>query len=326
MSYFVTGASGFVGSWVVAQLVAAGAEVRCLVRQSSDRRWLTDLPLHFHVGSLLDPESLKFALKDADYILHIAGITRAFTARDFYLGNAVATENLLAAALKQRPQVSKIVIVSSQAAVGPSPDENPLREDCRPEPISDYGRSKLNAELIAQTYMKRLPITILRPPAVYGPRDADILAVFRNIRRGLNLQVGRGNPLVSMIHVEDLARATLLAAEAAAAVGKTFFVCDDQPYRWSVVAGHLQEIMQRRCRTLTLPYRLGYLYGLGAEIGGRIISRPSIVSRQKIKEVCQPYWTISNAKIRRELNYRQGINLRDGLEMTYNWYRKQRWL
>ncbi|RMH77239.1 MAG: NAD-dependent epimerase/dehydratase family protein [Calditrichaeota bacterium] len=326
MRYFVTGGTGFIGSWVVQLLVEKGEEVCCLVRKTSNLRWLKDLPIQYHYGSLLEPDSLKDGVKDADYVLHIAGVTKALTVADYYRGNVEATRNLLQVVQETNSRLRKFVFVGSQAAIGPSPSPEPLTEDSPPHPVTDYGKSKLQAEQAVREFMERLPITILRPPAVYGPRDTDVFEVFRNIRRGINVKVGRTDQLVSIIHVLDLARAILLAAEHPDSTGQTYFVCNDTPCAWSEVIAILQRLMQRRARTIAIPYPVAYAFAGILELAARVQRKPTILNRQKIREVSCPYWVISNEKIRRELGYASQFTLEEGLRNTLEWYRAEGWL
>ncbi|NIV13398.1 MAG: NAD-dependent epimerase/dehydratase family protein, partial [Aliifodinibius sp.] len=206
MKYFITGATGFIGSWVAQLVTKKGEEVHCLVRRTSNLQWLQELPVHYHYGTLADPNSLKEAVENADYVLHIAGVTKALSIQDYYQGNVKATRNLLEVVREVNPKLKKFIHVSSQAAIGPSPTSTPIDENSPANPLTDYGRSKLETEQVVREFMDILPITILRPPAVYGQRDTDVFEVFKNIRYGLNLKVGNTDQLVSIIQVMDLAR------------------------------------------------------------------------------------------------------------------------
>ncbi|RMF60110.1 MAG: NAD(P)-dependent oxidoreductase [Calditrichaeota bacterium] len=327
MRYFVTGATGFIGSWVAQFLVEKGEEVTCLIRESSNLRWLKELPVELVKGSLFQPETLKEAIKQADYVLHIAGVTKALSIEDYYRGNVDTTRNLMELIRGYNPGIKKLVFLSSQAAVGPSLEGRALVESDPPHPISDYGRSKLKSEEVVLKYQNEIPVTILRPPAVYGPRDSDILNVFKNIHWGVNLKVGIKDQVVSIIHVHDLARGIILAAELPQSAGETYFICNDEPVAWSEVTYYLQDIMNKK-RVITISIPPGVARGIATliEFQARLRGKPTILNRQKIAEVDAQYWVISNEKIKNQLHFVPHIPLYDGLFETWRWYRQMGWL
>ena len=326
MNYFITGATGFIGSWVAQFLAEKGEQVTCLIRATSNLRWLQALPVTFAEGSLFDKESLKEPVKNADYVLHIAGITKAVTVQDYYRGNVQATRNLLEVIRDVKPEIRKFVHISSQAAAGPSPEGVALTENYPAQPVSDYGKSKLESEREVLQFRQHFPITILRPPAVYGPRDTDVFEVFKNIQHGINLKVGGIDQLVSIIHVHDLARGILLTAESPQSHGQTYFICNDQPIAWSQVTAMLSEIMQKKVLTIPIPYSVAYGVSGVIELIARLRKKPTILNRQKMKEVNARYWVISNEKIKAELGFEPRVPLYEGLKETWQWYRNMGWL
>lgn len=326
MRYFVTGGTGFVGSWVAKQLVDKGEEVVCLVRKTSNLRWLEDLPVKYHYGSLLDGDSLKEGIKGADYVLHIAGVTKALSIADFYRGNVEASRVIMDTILEVNPKIKRVVYVGSQAAVGPTPKGEVLDESCEMKPITDYGTSKMQSEQVVREYLDKLPITILRPPAVYGPRDTDVYEVFKSVKNRLNLKVGSGDPYVSIIHVHDLARGIVEAATHPKAAGETYFICNEDPCYWSEVVTTLEELMAKKVLNIPIPYPLAYGFGAIMEAGSRLTGKPSILNRQKIREVNAGNWVISSKKIREEMDYNTQLSLREGLKETLEWYQKSGWL
>lgn len=326
MQYFITGATGFVGSWVAHQLVEKGETVVCLVRQSSNLRWLKDLPVTYCYGSLLDRESLKPGIEGADYVLHIAGVTKALNAAAFYQGNVQATQNILDVTHAVNPGLKKFVFISSQAAAGPSFPGDVKDETAPNHPLTDYGRSKLQADLLARQYMAQLPVTILRPPTVYGPRDTDVFEVFKNVKAGINLKVGTHDPVVSIIHVFDLARGIILAAGHPRATGEIYNICNEEPCLWSEVVSILEKVMGKKVRNISIPYALAYGFGGVMELVGKISGKPGILSRQKIREVNAGYWVFSSKKIKEQLGFTTEISLEEGLRETYRWYVENGWL
>ncbi len=326
MRYFITGATGFVGSWVAHQLVEKGETVVCLVRRSSNLRWLKDLPVTYCYGSLLDRESLKPGIEGADYVLHIAGVTKALNATAYYKGNVQATQNMLEVTRAVNPGLKKFVFISSQAAAGPSFPGDMKDETAPNHPLTDYGKSKLQADLLAQEFMPQLPVTILRPPTVYGPRDTDVFEVFKNVKAGINLKVGTHDPVVSIIHVFDLARGIILAAGHPRAAGEIYNICNEEPCVWSEVVSILQKVMDKKVWNIPIPFALAYGVGGVMELAGKISGKPGILSRQKIREVNAGYWVFSSKKIKEHLGFTAEIPLEEGLRETYRWYVENGWL
>ncbi|MCJ7578895.1 MAG: NAD(P)-dependent oxidoreductase, partial [candidate division Zixibacteria bacterium] len=208
----VTGANGFVGSHLVEKLLSIGYQVTCLVRKTSNLRWLSGLKVEYVYADISERESLsreagsfgKNVLKDVDFIFHVAGLTKAKTEEEYSKANYEGTKNLLEACVKDNPQIKRFVYISSQAAVGPGKDDRPLDETAPCNPITDYGKSKLEGEKIVLEYSSKLPVTVIRPPAVYGPRDSDILSFFKVANKGFKTLFGKGESYLSLCYIEDL--------------------------------------------------------------------------------------------------------------------------
>ncbi len=323
---FLTGATGFVGSFVAQRLVEQRHEVVCLVRPTSNLRWIRDLPLTLVQGSLFQPETYREYLRQSEYILHVAGVTKGLKIQDFYRGNVETTRYLLETVVTLGVPLRRFLLVSSQAAVGPSPSRELIKEDFPCRPITDYGRSKLAAERLLFSFRNNVPFTIVRPPAVYGPRDTDILNFFKNLKAGFNLTVGKVDQWLSLVYVEDLARGILQAAFSPEAVGKTYFLCEDQAYFWSQVSRLATDIMGKSVRTVHVPYGVAYLVASILELVSKIRRKPTILNRQKMKEIRQPYWGISNQRARKDLGYRTHVPLEAGIKRTIEWYQQMGWL
>jgi nucleoside-diphosphate-sugar epimerase len=327
MAYiFLTGATGFVGSFVAQELVAQKHDVICLVRSTSDRRWLQGLPLNFCIGSFTELGSYLGSLKKCDYVIHVAGVTSARNVADYRLGNVQPTESLLRTIDTYRLNIRRFVLVSSQAVTGPSPSADPIDEEYPMQPITDYGRSKMESEKIAQSYMSRIPITIVRPPAVYGPRDDGVYHFFRLINYHINLMIGNTDQQVNLVYVEDLARGIVQAAFSPRSAGKCYFLCEETSYRWSEFARLLGQVMNRKYITIKIPYFLIYLLSFILEKSASYVGTSTILNRQKMKELKQPFWVISPRRAQAELNYQTQVPLILGLEKTVRWYRDFHWL
>ena len=174
MRVLITGATGFIGSHVAEFLHKKGYEIIVIVRESSNRKWIEHLPIKYFSGNLLDKNLIKDAVDGVDYVYNIAGVTKARTKQEYFLSNYEATKVLLEATLEQNPNIKRFVHVSSQTVTGPSTNGKPVNEDTPCRPITTYGLSKYEAEKECKKLMGDIPITIVRPSAVYGPRDKDI--------------------------------------------------------------------------------------------------------------------------------------------------------
>jgi nucleoside-diphosphate-sugar epimerase len=322
----VTGGTGLVGSHLVELLLQRGYTVTCLVRDPAHLRWISGLDVRLIKGDCSLPGSLVSAVKDASLVFHAAGLTKARRAREYYEVNHLGTRNILEACARYNPGISKFILVSSLAAVGASDDGTPVKDTDRPRPVSDYGKSKLLAEEEAMQYKDHFPVVILRPSAVYGPRDADMFELFRWAARGLWLELAGGDRFVNPCFVKDLASALLLAAEKRTASGSIYFVGEDRPYSWSEFRDALLSSGGVKARTLKIPCWAAYLMGLASEFGSIFTSRPALTNRQKVREAVQRYWKCDLTKIENELGFRAAFPLEKGLRITWEWYRKQGWI
>jgi len=322
----VTGGTGFVGSHLVERLLRNGYEVTCLARNPLHLRWLQGMDVQLAKGDCTQPESLPAAVQGVSIVFHCAGLTKARHAREYYLVNHLGTRHLLEACARYNPGLEKFILVSSQAAAGPSPDGRPVKDDDTPHPVSDYGRSKLLAEDEAREYKDRLPVVILRPSSVYGPRDADVYELFRWARRGLTLEMTGGDRYINLCYVEDLAAALLVSAERRTKSGSVYFVAEKRPYSWSEFRDLLLSTGKVRARTIKIPYAAAYMIGLVSEIGSLFTKRPALTSRQKVREAAQRYWLCDTRKTENDLRFQAEYPLQKGLELTWQWYRKNNWL
>jgi len=322
----VTGASGFVGSHLVDQLVERGTRVRCLVRQSSKLRYLDHKNIELAYGALDDSTDWDEALADVDTIYHVAGTTFARRPSDYFATNHKGTETILAAALKRRVQIKRFVYVSSLAAVGPGVDGRPVNEDASPAPITPYGRSKLAAEEAVRAVSDVLPVTIVRPPAVYGPRDYGIFEFFKAVKGGMFPMIGRRDKRVSLVHARDLCEGIILAGESEAAIGRTYFISSEDDYSMRAVADLMAALMHKRAREIAIPKSLAYVVAIIAEGAAAILRKPPVINRDKVTDLSQTSWSCSIDRAKSELGYMPKVQLEDGLRETIEWYKREGWL
>lgn len=324
MLVLVTGGTGFIGSHLVEALLARGDRVRCLVRSRSALRWLEGLPVELVEGSIEDPASCRAGVEGVDLVHHVAGLIAADEA-GFMRANAEGTRNVLAACLQESPNVRRVVVVTSQAAAGPSLDGVAVTEARPPRPISAYGRSKAEAERIASAFMDRLPVTIIRPPVVYGARDTAVLPYIKMIDWRVQPFVGRGKSL-SIVYVKDLVEGLLVAAEHPRAVGRTYFLCNDRPCTWEELGDAAKKALGHGAVSLRVPEGLVRAAASIVEDVSKFLGKQSLFNRDKAGEVCQPSWVCDPGLAARELGFRCRTSIETGFQETVAWYRKAGWL
>jgi dihydroflavonol-4-reductase len=325
MKALVTGATGFIGSHLTEALLSEGAEVRALARSPLRLRWLKDVAgIDVQYGTLEDEASLKQALRGVDVVFHTAGVVKAREARTYFQVNAQGTARLLDAVGQAGSGIKRFVHVSSQAAAGPGPDFEPLDEDAPPRPITPYGRSKLEAEKCVLEWKDRIPVTVVRPPAVYGPRDVDIFIYFKLAGRGIVPIPGFGRRMVSIVYVKDLVRGILLAAANRDAVGKTFYITSGD-HDWTEIAKTLKQAMGRG-KAIRLPVTMLKLAALISETFSCLGQSAAAFNRHKALELTQRAWLCSSERARRVLGYRPEWPLDQGMRVTAAWYRNAGWL
>lgn len=322
----VTGATGFVGSHLVDRLIERGRRVRCLVRRTSKLKYLKDPQIDFAYGGLDEQTDWDEALDDVDTVYHVAGVTFARRAKDYFDVNQKGTEAILAGAVKHRSHLKKFVLVSSLAAVGPSRDGKLVDEETPPAPVTPYGRSKLLGEEAVLAVGDLLPSTIVRPPAVYGPRDYGVFEFFKMINGGIFPMIGGFEKRVSLVHADDLADGIILAGESEASTGRAYFISSEEAYPMTEVAGLIAKVLGKRPRKLTIPKPVAYAAALAGEALAALTRKPPVINRDKVTDLSQSCWGCSIERAKRELGYRQHVELEDGLRETVAWYKREGWL
>ena len=326
MKVLITGSNGFIGSHLVERLLTQNCQVRCLVRKASVLKWIEHLPIELVHGDITDFSSLAPLISNVDYIYHLGGVLRTNKESEFFKVNCDGTKNLLEACRQQNPSLKRFIYVSSQAAAGPSNSGTPLTEADTPAPISMYGKSKLRAEEIVLDVQNIFPVTIIRPPAVYGPRDDDILGVFKYIKLGIKPLVGNQEKMVSIIYIADLVRGIHIAGEHPQAENEIFFISNRNGYSWIEIEDTIARVMKKKTLTIRLPeFVLDIMANLSEQMAG-IFRNPAILNRDKAAEMKQNYWLIDSTKAESKLGFVSQISLGQGIEETYQWYRLQGWL
>jgi nucleoside-diphosphate-sugar epimerase len=322
MKTLVTGATGFVGSHLAEALRRRGDEVTALARSAGKAAALGPLGVRVVAGDLHDRAALLRAVEGQDVVYHVAGVVAARSAADFLAANRDGTRNLAEAA--EQVGVGRFVLVSSMAAAGPAGKGRPLRGDEPPNPVTHYGRSKLAAEAVVTA--SRLLWTILRPPMVYGPRDQEVLKVFRLVRFGLAPVLGDGTQELSAVHGADLADALVAVGSAEAAVRRTYFPCHPEVFTGAEMARAVGRAMGKRPAVIRVPAAIGRGVLTLTEAAARLAGQTTILTADKANEFFQPAWTGDPEPLSRDTGWRATRNLETGLAETYAWYRTAGWL
>jgi len=326
MKVLVTGASGFLGSHIAERLASDGHQVRLLLRPTSSRRFL-DFPYEVALGDVTEPASLAGAVAGVDTIIHAAGLVKARGQQEFYRVNAAGTAHLIEAAQAANPTLRRFIYVSSLAAHGPSPDGRPRPLDAPPNPITAYGRSKLAGEEITRQSSLAGRSVIFRPPVIYGPRDPALVPFFQLARFRLAPLLMGGRNRISVIYVEDAARAIAQAAAAANAVdGKTYTFDDGEVYTWQDLLAAVEDAVGRRALRVSSPRWLFQGAALAAETFGFLTRRAVSLTRDKVREMAQSSWVCGHEELERDLGWKPSVKIAEGARATGEWYRRHGWI
>jgi 2-alkyl-3-oxoalkanoate reductase len=327
MRLLLTGGSGFLGSYVAEQLAEQGHTVRALVRPASDRKLLEKIRgLEFTLGAVEKRETLAEAVRGCEAVIHVAGLVKARTQQEFFEINTEGTKNLLEAAIAAGG-VKRFVQVSSLAAIGPSHDGKPVADDAIPAPVTAYGRSKLAGEQAVLAAKDRIPVTVIRPPLVYGPRDRETLAFFTAIQRGTLPILGDGKNTLSVIYGADCAAAVVAAALGGGPSGRTYFVEDGEVYVWRDALGDVETALGKRAFLRAgVPMWTLKLAAAASQGWGKLTNTAQMLTLDKVNELEQPHWVCSGQGARKELGWSPKVKWPEGVKLAADWYRKEGWL
>jgi len=320
----VTGATGFVGGHLVETLAARGDTVLAMARRPDAHAALAALGATPVAGSLENVRQLSAALAGVDIVYHLAGLTSANGEAEFFAVNEGGTRRLLDAIREAAPGLQRLVYVSSQAALGPSPRGTPLGEDAECRPVTSYGRSKLAGELAVRG--SGLPWTIVRPSSVYGPGDREFLRLFQIVRRGIAPVFGTGRQELSLVFVRDLTRAIAMAGNSAALTGQIVHAAHREVVLSRDVARAAGAALGRTPLIVPLPGLIAApivgIIGRAAAAAGK----RTVVNSEKMAEFLAPSWLLSVARAEQLLGWRAETDVATGMRLTAKWYREHQWL
>lgn len=321
----ITGGNGFLGSHVAERLQAEGHELRLMLRRTSSTVFLQKIARYDRVnGDLRDKGSLRAAVEGIDTVVHMGGITLARTASEYEAANGAGTANLVNAAVEAG--VKRFVYISSLAAQGPSPDGRPQPVDATPRPVTAYGDSKLSGERALQAESTKMQTAVLRPPAVYGPRDAALVPLFRAGKLGVFPLLGDGSNLASFVYVDDAADAVVKATLGNTPPGAIYTFEDGQPHTWRELVASFSKAAEKRVVIIPTPPSLYKAAGFAGGAVSALLRKALPLCPEKVTHISQRYWVCDSEAIKRDLGWSPAVDLDEGMRRTLAWYKRERWL
>ena len=329
MKILITGASGFIGSFIVEEALQRGFETWAAVRRSSSREYLQDERIHFIELNLSSKEQLVEQLREHqfDYVVHAAGMTKCIDKRDFYRINTEGTKNLVTALLELQMPLKRFVFVSSLSVFGAIREQQPyeeIRETDTPQPNTEYGRSKLEAERWLEN--KKFPYVILRPTGVYGPREKDYFLMAKSIKQHSDFAVGYKRQDITFVYVTDVVEAVFLALEKGQ-TGRKYFLSDGQVYQSATFSDLIHEELGRPWWIrITAPIWVLRIITFFGEYVGRMTGKISALNNDKFNILKQRNWRCDIQPAIDELGYHPQVDLKEGVRRSIKWYKENGWL
>ncbi len=316
----VTGATGFIGSHLVENLVAKNWDVTCIVREKSRTDFLQNLPVTILKGPMSQINFLEKAAEGQDYIFHLAGRIRSTSPERYDIANRKLTKDLAHACLSNNRNLKRFIFVSSISAAGPSPPGHYSEEKDPPSPTSEYGRSKLRAEEAIQKIWNIIPCTIIRPSSVYGPRQQETELLIKLIRKRIVPLLKDRPPTTSLIYVKDLIKGILQAAFSSKATSQVYYLTDSKGYSWRKIILTVKTHVLKDA--LFLPFNEGFIscFAWLADILKTIRIIKSYFGRRAWQVMILTPWLFSSDKARRDFGYKACYTLDEGIKETVNYY------
>ena len=337
MKILVTGASGFIGSFIVEEALRRGMETWAAVRGSSKRDFLQDERIRFIELNLSSQQQLEEQLRDHqfDYVVHAAGVTKCLNASDFYKINTEGTKHLVRALINLKMPLRRFVYISSLSIFGAIREQQPyeeIRESDTPQPNTDYGRSKLKAEQWLDSLpsskgaSEGFPYVILRPTGVYGPRERDYFMMAKSIKQHTDFAVGYRRQDITFVYVLDVVQAVFLACEKGQ-TGRKYFLSDGQVYRSATFSNLIRrELGNPWCIRITAPIWLLRIITLVGDWWGHLTGKITALNNDKYNIMKQRNWRCDIQPARRELGFEPHYTLEEGVPLTIMWYKENEWL
>jgi len=321
----ITGASGFLGFHLIEAALANNLDVYAAVRIGSNIDHLKNLPITFAYPDFTNLFKLREEIisRQYAYIIHAAGLTKANSRQEYNLVNAEYSFNLGKAAEQAKDSIKKFIYISSLAAIGPLNNINETINEFTPaNPVTAYGKSKLMAETMLQQLS--IPLVILRPTAVYGPRDKGIFILFKSVKRGLEPYLGSHKQQLSFIYAKDVA--TTAISGLFCNYNSSYNISDGNIYSRYDLARYLKLYMQTKTLKFHLPGDVVKIIAFTLENSLRIFNKIPVLNREKLNELTAANWICDIEKARNELGFNPTYNLEAGVRESLEWYQRNKWL
>ena len=351
MKILITGASGFIGSFIVEEALKRGLDTWAAIRKSSSKEWLQDERIHFIELNLSSKAQLVEQLRgqDFDYVVHAAGVTKCLNKQDFMRINFEGTKNLVEALLETEMPLKRFVFVSSLSIFGAIKEQEPyeeIRESDTPQPNTAYGRSKLAAEQFLESInqhparvplacyrrdartpiTQHLPYIIIRPTGVYGPREKDYFIMAKSIQQHSDFAVGYKRQDITFVYVKDVVQAVFLALEKGED-GRKYFLSDGEVYQSATFSNLIHEALGRPWWIrITAPVWVLRIVTFFGEYIGRMTGKVTALNNDKYNILKQRNWRCDIQPAIKELGYEPKYKLAQGVEETIRWYKEKGWL
>lgn len=331
MTILITGASGFIGSFIVEEALCRGMETWVAVRATSSRKYLTDPRIHFIELDFSSQELLESALANHtfDYVIHAAGVTKCLNPEDFYEVNTEGTKRLVRALVNLQMPIHRFVYMSSLSVMGAIRENQPYQEITEtdyPRPNTAYGKSKLSAEQFIDSVGNNFPYVILRPTGVYGPRETDYFLVAKSVKKHVDFAVGFGRQDITFVYVKDLVQVVFLALNHGMN-GRKYFVSDGNVYRSSDFSNLVRKALGSPWWIrITAPVWVLKIVTAVGEMRARSTGRISALNRDKYHILKQRNWRCDIEPTVDELGYHPHYDLKHGVDETIAWYKENGWL
>ena len=326
----MTGASGFIGSFIVEEALRRGFETWAAVRGSSSRQFLTDSRINFIELNLSSEEQLTEQLRGLqfDYVVHAAGVTKCLDKQDFHCINTEGTQHLVRVLLALQMRIKRFVYISSLSIMGAIREQQPyteIRESDEARPNTAYGRSKLETEEWLAT-IKELPYVVLRPTGVYGPRERDYFMMAKSIKSHTDFAVGYKQQDITFVYVTDVVQAVFLACEKGV-TGRRYFLSDGEVYQSSTFSNLIRkELGNPWWIRITAPIWMLRVVTFVGEYVGRLTGKVTALNNDKYNIMRQRNWRCDIEPARRELGYEPQVKIEEGVRRSIKWYKDNGWL
>jgi len=326
----ITGASGFIGSFIVEEALSRGFETWAAIRKSSSKAFLQDKRIHFIELNLSSEKQLTEELKgmEFDYVVHAAGVTKCLHKEDFFRINTEGTKNLVWALQNLKMPLKRFVYISSLSIMGAIREEQPyreIREGDKAQPNTAYGKSKLETEQWLDT-LSDFPYIILRPTGVYGPRERDYFMMAKSIKAHTDFAVGFKQQDITFVYVTDVVQAVFLALEKGEN-GRRYFLSDGEVYQSSTFSDLIRkELGNPWWIRITAPLWLLRIITFCGEYIGHITGKVTALNNDKYNIMKQRNWRCDIMPARQELGYEPKVKLEEGVHKSILWYKKNKWL